>query len=142
MAYFTFMQASDNNGRWPSERFLCVEADSADHAFERAAWYGADLTARVRGYLLWDTHGPGWNTTYPKLSSHRLENTTHPGGWVILYKNNNMKSSMANNDEVGEPEPPPAPPRSFTQVWDEWGGAVAHHFEDPYDPYDFDNLDL
>ena len=94
--FYTLIQNQLPDGGWLGERFVCFEADSREEANQRAEWFGIDLGATdENGYNRWEWHRPGLGTTYPKLTDHRLETTYHVGGWVIIFKDDNIKSSMA-----------------------------------------------
>lgn len=94
--FYTLIQTEQPDGGWDGERFVCIEADSREEANQRAEWFGIDLGATdENGYNRWEWHRPGMGTGYPRLTDHHIETTWYHGGWVIVFKDDNIKSSFA-----------------------------------------------
>jgi hypothetical protein len=96
--YYIAIQNADSNV-WIGERFACFEADSQEEANERAEWYGIDFNERFGRYQshTWEWHRTSCGIRIPAINSTPLEECPHvyTGAYVIVYKNGNLKSSLA-----------------------------------------------
>ena len=95
--FYTFDQEQYQNNR-EIERFVIVEADSDEEALSRATYFGIDFDETLPNSLdkrWWEDRGGGWRRGEPLIAGNRPIRYTNNGGWVILYKNDNITSSRA-----------------------------------------------
>lgn len=96
--FYTLIQ-EPIDGEYRSERFVCFEADSKEHAIERAEWFGINIEERVggdNGYRRWWWHNGSCNTREPMVSGIPMDRVSielRGDEWIVVYKNNNLKSS-------------------------------------------------
>ena len=96
--YYIAIQNADR-AVWIGERFACFEADSQEEANERAEWYGIDFeeTFGMWSSKKWEWHHTSCGIEVPMINNVLLENcpSMYSGAYVIVYKNGNLKSSLA-----------------------------------------------
>lgn len=85
------------------ERFVIVEAANQEQAFERAAYFGINVEERFEGSQrwYWPRHTfDGWGSRQPLILGDAPDHIPFTGGWIILYLNNNLKSSRVEFDDL------------------------------------------
>lgn len=105
MPFVMLIQEPDADGRFNSERFVCFEVNSTEEAEERATWFGINLAEIDNGASRrWWWYSNRRTYTRPEISGHPVEELDRWGhrgeGWVIVYRNGNLRSSMALPYEV------------------------------------------
>ena len=93
--FYTFVQSSVE-GRTHGEVLVCIQADSFQEANERATYYGLNLDVQECPCC-----NPRWTSARsdrllepsPRFRGELLSIFQVP--WVIFYKNDNMRSSLA-----------------------------------------------
>lgn len=106
MPFYTLIQGRHSRDNpWPTERFLVVEARNQEEANVRALYYGVDfLTITPTRDRMWVWSGPyDLGTPTPSVGNEtNLDYWKDCGGWVVLYLNGNLRSSMADDQELFE----------------------------------------
>lgn len=93
---FYTLQQNRRLGGYPEQRFICFEADTMSEARQRAIWFGIDMEENIPGSLInrWGWVHFSCNVSHPEFDGYPFaDGFPFTGRWVILYKNNNMKTS-------------------------------------------------
>lgn len=96
--FYTIIQSAEND-RWEGERFVCIEADDQDEANLRAEWFGIDFSLTIGRWESpkWVWHQPSCGVLEPGVNGIPIARCTarYGGHWIVVYKNGNLKSSLA-----------------------------------------------
>ena len=100
--FYTIIQEADRTGGWRGERFVSFEADSQEEANDRAIWFGIDfgeMVERRHGETRrWTWYRNSCGTASPEIARvalPRARSENIEGEWTIVYKDDNLRSSMA-----------------------------------------------
>lgn len=80
------------------EKFVCIEADTAEEADTRAEWFGLDFSGEDS---VWCRSCSCCFTDQPEIVGRPPE-TVDYDDWVIVYRDGNMKSSFGMREQESE----------------------------------------